>query len=700
MTQQFITGFLIALTVFFSCEQNEITGAAHIPCLLILLASLAFLVAPLLKKQQPVLRKCCFTDYAFYTFFALTAVVSVAWNFLAESGYSAAPRPAFNQQSVWFAACALWFLLRQTLCSEKIITAAFQTLLAVFFSLALLGVYQYTVDIPQMKREFNAAPAATVRKIDPSIEPGTTSFERLADRIRTAVPMGTYPLSNTFGGILAVGVIAAVGFLVPRRRTTFLLLSFILLFVFFMIIKCRSAYIAALFGIICIVFPMLIKRWNISPVKAVVLSICIFLLPLPSLLFFQSQGKDIIAGAKQSLGFRLEYWTASMGIIQDYPVFGCGSGNFKQTYTKYKLPQSCEEISDPHNFAVEIAAVAGIPALLAFLAAVGSVLYLSQVRKNKEDTGNDSSGSCYKHCYYGGLAGCWAAFLISFLTEVPMDITAPLAATLAFPLTALLTERFCKSNEVIPSSLFAVLVLVLLIHLSAAGGISVVNTLFMLLFFCAVIVNRAKNEPLESKDVLSITYGAIVILCIAAVFVYCLGFRPVLTAFSYLEQAASEFDINRRIELLEKAAEADKFSAALQEQLVQNYYSLWLRNPLLPLEEKMFEHQEKTFRLMQRSAMLRFSAAERMNIAYHQTTDAEKRKQFLDKALRWYSEAVERYPNYASLRAPFALLLWEADRKDEALQQRDKALQIDDIMPDKEQKLKPEQRAALELLAN
>ncbi len=57
-------------------------------------------------------------------------------------------------------------------------------------------------------------------------------------------------------------------------------------------------------------------------------------------------------------------------MIADRPWLGIGPGNFGDYYTQYRLPAAWEEIRDSHNFAFEIAATAGLPALGLFLAAI------------------------------------------------------------------------------------------------------------------------------------------------------------------------------------------------------------------------------------------------------------------------------------------------------------------------------------------
>ena len=55
--------------------------------------------------------------------------------------------------------------------------------------------------------------------------------------------------------------------------------------------------------------------------------------------------------------------------------WGVGPGNFASPYLKYKLPQSSEEILDPHNLFLEVWATAGFWALLALAGALALGLW-------------------------------------------------------------------------------------------------------------------------------------------------------------------------------------------------------------------------------------------------------------------------------------------------------------------------------------
>jgi hypothetical protein len=72
----------------------------------------------------------------------------------------------------------------------------------------------------------------------------------------------------------------------------------------------------------------------------------------------------VLTEALKSLQYRLEYWWSSLQVIKEAPVFGVGPGQFRQHYLVHKLPQSSEEIADPHNLLLDAWANGGILALI------------------------------------------------------------------------------------------------------------------------------------------------------------------------------------------------------------------------------------------------------------------------------------------------------------------------------------------------
>ena len=52
----------------------------------------------------------------------------------------------------------------------------------------------------------------------------------------------------------------------------------------------------------------------------------------------------------------------------DHPLFGVGPGQFQCEYTRFRAVTASEVVADPHNVLLEIAAIAGLPALLLLIA--------------------------------------------------------------------------------------------------------------------------------------------------------------------------------------------------------------------------------------------------------------------------------------------------------------------------------------------
>ncbi len=72
----------------------------------------------------------------------------------------------------------------------------------------------------------------------------------------------------------------------------------------------------------------------------------------------------------KDLLYRWDYWTGAMRMIQRHPMTGVGLNNFGYHYTQFKPPSAPEDVKDPHNMFIRIAAEAGVPAAIGFAALV------------------------------------------------------------------------------------------------------------------------------------------------------------------------------------------------------------------------------------------------------------------------------------------------------------------------------------------
>ncbi len=82
-------------------------------------------------------------------------------------------------------------------------------------------------------------------------------------------------------------------------------------------------------------------------------------------LLIQTGGLDIevLSESMKSASYRMQYWQATSRLVVAHPWLGVGPGNFRQHYLKYKLPEASEEIADPHNLFLDVAATGGLVSL-------------------------------------------------------------------------------------------------------------------------------------------------------------------------------------------------------------------------------------------------------------------------------------------------------------------------------------------------
>src|SRR5207253_4270159 len=88
-------------------------------------------------------------------------------------------------------------------------------------------------------------------------------------------------------------------------------------------------------------------------------------------------GAALVEKARGSFGLRTEYWSATCRMIGDHVWRGVGPGNFGRLYPPYMAATAVDKVTDPHNFALEISATAGVFALLALLVTLG--LFFRQI---------------------------------------------------------------------------------------------------------------------------------------------------------------------------------------------------------------------------------------------------------------------------------------------------------------------------------
>jgi hypothetical protein len=320
------------------------------------------------------------------------AVVALVVLVAASSTHAWDRRPAINLAWEWIALGVAYLLVRNLPRTRNESSVLAGAMVATAFAVSVYGLYQVGVELPAIRARFarNPAPILALERI----APGTPAAAQFADRLMGSNEVySTFALANSLAGFLVGPLVLALavwwGNLIhrdpARPRWSALLLAapvIIVVFVCLLQTKSRSAYIGLLVGVAILAWA---SRRLVSRRQLVVAGISAAgLVALAVLLSLKTGRLDklVLTESSKSMGYRWEYWQGTWRMITSgardlrlawkAPVFqwGTGPGNFRSSYLRYKLPQSSEEILDPHNVFLEVWATAGICALVALLLAL------------------------------------------------------------------------------------------------------------------------------------------------------------------------------------------------------------------------------------------------------------------------------------------------------------------------------------------
>jgi O-antigen ligase len=286
------------------------------------------------------------------------------------------PRATWNAAWHWLAILAGFWVVRQLWQAPASRRALLAVMLAVSGGLAAHGLHQFAVTMPRYRADYEQADETSKRRMllengfDP--DPAMPQRRHFEDRLKSTEPYATFGLANSLAGVLAAWWIVLIWLqLTPEvtrmsaaRRAALAAVSLIIL-ACLVLTKSRAAWLAtaAGFAVTCAAHRQAIVRhrgWLGAGAAAL-------LVILAAGAWLGALDRQILTEARISITYRFEYWRGATAMALDYPLFGCGPGNFQDYYTQYKLPAASETVADPHQLFLEVAATAGFPALAALL---------------------------------------------------------------------------------------------------------------------------------------------------------------------------------------------------------------------------------------------------------------------------------------------------------------------------------------------
>src|SRR5579863_9220344 len=496
----------------------------------------------------------------------------------------------------WIGVGVTWFLMRQLLETLAERQGMLLVVTAAAVSLSGMGIWQHHIGFAETRRMYEKLKAESADPTNSRRASARAEFARLGipddesarilweQRLYSGEPIGMFALANTLAGILVgasflwMGALLRAGRAVPVWLLVLGGMLTVLILYCLLLTKSRTAYVAlgcgmGLWSLVEIAFRRtgLRRIWLALVAAAAVIfalvAVAVVTGGLDTLVFTEST---------KSLRYRFEYWSSTWQMLQESPrnwLAGVGPGNFRQHYLQFKLPQSSEEIADPHDLVLDVWANGGLLALagLAGLCYTGLRPLWSTLRTGASRAAGLQRGD---GIIAGALLGHLAASFVGLGDE---EIFVLLL------LGWLLVVYFCcalfryEQSPCVYGAAFAAL----FVHLLGAGGIGMPAISQMLLFLVVLGGGDTLATTGWKGDQPSWLSRSAMFLFGLVLFLGCLigGLMPISICRSKIAEGDEMFgkqnlpQAERKFQL---AAEADRWSPVPWERLSGLAYQRWL----------------------------------------------------------------------------------------------------------------------------
>jgi O-antigen ligase len=523
----------------------------------------------------------------------------------------------------WWLATAAVITVSRRVATDRVTTLALLRLFAVVaVGVAIYGWHQWWIGIPKMIADYQRDPEAMLEQVGIVAEKGSAMRVVFENRLYDGGPTGTFALANSMAVMLLGGLVVVTGLYIVARPTLARVQQFVYLaavaIVFGMVIvsRSRSAVLAFLLLVAWVgvmQFRQRAGRWMRALRLRSLLIVIGSMLVVGGGLLYALRGTEWLEQAPASVAIRLNYWRASLGMLSDSPWFGVSPGQFKASYESYRAAASNEQISDPHQFLLQIATAGGLPALAILVVMIicmawrsgagwGTVGHANEA-KDKADSNDAPAPSEANAVAAGGgtvlvgafLALCGVWIFGAAVGQVP-TFDAGLAATtgaFVFAAVAMLGDGGVNRGQG-ESSLRAVAgyaVGAMAIAMMTSGGISVpgVSLFAWTLFGFATPVRAGEpSRVAESAEQLSssgMNRQTLILACVVVTSLlvwHRVGMAPIersRAALNRFEFAWSQQQIDAAVSALEDAAVADRWDVTPWLQLASIHRSLAVARP-------------------------------------------------------------------------------------------------------------------------
>ncbi|EAQ78028.1 O-antigen ligase family protein [Blastopirellula marina] len=610
---------------------------------------------------------------------ALLAWLAIGVTMVAGSGEV---RPAINQFWTYAGLVIAYFLYRQLFRSAARKRALIAIVIATVTVCATYAIYQYRVEIPQMQADYLADKEQGRRDAGIAGDDDDPQVRNFESRLMSTEPASTFTLTNSLAGFLAVGLIITAGVAIQQVRARSYLQAAVLAVILcllcgtLILTKSRTAVLAVVAGM---------GLWGILasslrrhlPWKYLVGGVLLLAIAVGGGFASGLLDREVFTEAPKSVLYRLQYWQGALDVTAERPLFGCGLGNFQSFYPRYMPASASETIADPHNFLLEIAASAGVPAVLLLLGFIAVWLLRFPTGSQAEPTLTAAEGSP-EQAPDASIVPIFVGALVAFLLAPPiravmqgespiwmMWIGLPLALAVAGA-----TYGWSRRGTLDLLTL-RIAAIVLMINLLAAGGISFPAVALWLWLFWGLTLGSDKDQTLQ-LEAFSSRAGVALAAVVLLYGMVTVALFPVMSSFTSLYGVVNE-TFSEQVRLAKKAAAADPYSVDGPQILANVYFQAWKSSPVPPNVNGAQQAVAETLRRSPRNVSLQSWIANNYWELYQKYEDPA----ILKLAIERQESVCRDFPTRGYHHVELAQMYAAAGRNQEAAQQATEALRLD-----------------------
>lgn len=242
-----------------------------------------------------------------------------------------------------------------------------------------LGYYLIRLNIDYNKIFFFIIAGAVVQSLMGIYEFFIKGYDRADGFFSHAL---TYANNLAFSLLLVLFILIYYKYLRLNLSKKYLLLSLFIISIGFLSSLSRGP-------IYFITIPLFVMIFFRFKVKGILIFVVVLSVILSFLMYNHKFDRLFVVMKDEGNVNRVMLWKNSLKMLQDYPVFGIGLGNFKKVFEKYQGEYQYVSRAHAHNAYIQMALNYGVPSVIIILVIFGSLfkIYYESARSEKTKWG-------------------------------------------------------------------------------------------------------------------------------------------------------------------------------------------------------------------------------------------------------------------------------------------------------------------------